>query len=130
MSAGFTVVPTSSANAAVASLEQTVSIPSVDGLLQKFVVHFDDIKFGRLTFKLTSPIELTLESVEGGWTCQEGELSLFGFGPTSVAAVLSVFEDFAVLWEEIAQAPDDALSADAIRLKGLLRSKVESFKVS
>lgn len=126
MSSGFTVVPTSSANAGIASLEQTVTFPRIDGFLQKFIVHFDDIKFGRFTFRLVSPIELTLEKVDGGWTCQEGRFSLFGFGPTDVAAVLSVFEDFAVLWEEIAQAPDNTLSDDAVRLKRLLLSQVHS----
>jgi hypothetical protein len=126
MSSGFTILPTSSASAAIASLEQTVPLPSVDGLLQKFIIRFDDIKFGRITFRLVSPIELTLEKVDGGWNCQEGRFSLFGFGLTDVAAVLSVFEDFAVLWKEIAQVPDDTLSEDAIRLKNLLRAQVQS----
>ena len=130
MSNATIIVPTSSASSAMASLEQTVALPRVDGHGQKFIVHFDDIKFGRLTFELTSPIELTLERVDGGWTCHETRLSLFGFGKTNVDAVLSVFEDFAVLWEEIAQAPDDALSDDAIRLKQLIHSQVKSLTVS
>jgi hypothetical protein len=126
-----TSVVVQSASTVSAPWEQIISPPRIfNGLLQKFVIHFDDIKFGRSTFVLASPIELTLEKVEGGWTCQADRFALFSFGPTGIAAVLSVFEDFAVLWQEIAEAPDDTLSEDAIRLKHLLQSEVKSITES
>lgn len=129
MSDATIVVPNSSV-AIVVSLEQTVAFPRIDGFLQKFVVHFDDVKFERNVFRLRSPLELTLAKVKGGWTCQESSLSLFGFGVTHVASVISVFEDFSVLWSEIAQAPDDTLSGDAVELKKLMLSLVQSVEES
>jgi len=129
MSDATIVVPNSSV-AIVVSLEQILAFPRVDGFLQKFVVHFDDVKFERNVFRLRSPLELTLENVKGGWTCQESSLPLFGFGVTDVAAVISVFEDFSVLWGEIVQAPDDSLSGDALELKKLMLSLVKSIEES
>jgi hypothetical protein len=45
-------------------------------------------------------------------------------------ALRSFTEDFGVLWEEIAQAPDTDLTDDAIRLKYALRNIVESVDVA
>lgn len=121
MSTATIIVPETTAWALTAA----VSLP-VTRLPQKFIVFFPDIKFERTIFRLTRPVELTLARVDGGWTCEEKLFSLFGFGETSMAAVCSVFEDFAVLWDEIASAPDESLSEDAQRTKLALLAFVKS----
>jgi len=105
---------------------QAVALIGCEKFPAKFVVHFSDIKFNSVTFTLRRPLELTLSQDNGGWTCEEATLSLFSFGATDVLAVCSLFEDFAVLWEEIAQASNDSLSEDAIQLKQRLLSLVQS----
>ena len=110
------IVPMTNVNALVSSPEQGAFLPTCR-LPQKFIVFFPDIKFERTIFRLTRPFELTLQASDGGWLCTEEMFSLSGFGGTSVAAVCSVFEDFAVLWDEIAQAPDEELSDEAQRTK-------------
>lgn len=47
-------------------------------------------------------------------------------GDTLGDAVNTFCEDFAVLWDEIAKAPDDSLAPDAQRLKGILRLLVRA----
>ncbi len=106
-------------------MEQSVAF-TLDRLPQQFIVKFPEIKFERTVFALDHPVELTLERVAGGWTCEEPEFSLFGFGETAAKAVCSVFEDFSVLWDEIAQAPDEDLSEDAQLTKYALLAFVKS----
>ena len=125
MSAATIIVPASNAYTVAATMEQSFT-PAVARLPHKFIVFFPDIKFGNTVYRLHHPIELMLETVDGGWICQEKTFSLSGFGETSITAVHSVFEDFAVLWEEIAQAPDEDLSEDAQRTKGALLRFVKS----
>lgn len=51
-------------------------------------------------------------------------------GKSQESALRSFAEDFAVLWEEIAQAPDAELTADAIRLKYEILNIVESVDIA
>lgn len=119
------MVPGSSAWTVVSSMEQSVALP-IDRLPQKFIVKFSEIRLQRTILQLHQPIELILEKVDGGWICEEPTFSLSAFGETSAKAVCSVFEDFVVLWDEIAQASDDSLSDDAQGVKCTLLSLVKS----
>jgi hypothetical protein len=125
MSAATIIVPASNAYVVASTMEQSFT-PAVQRLRQKFVIFFPDIKFEHTIYRLHRPIELILEAVDGGWLCQEKILSLSGFGKTSIAAVCSVFEDFAILWKEIAQAPDSELSEEAQVTKHELLDLVRS----
>jgi hypothetical protein len=125
MSTATIIVPTSNASALVSSMEQAFTLPSCR-LPQKFIVSFTDIKFEHTVLHLTRPLELILQQQDGGWLCTEEMFSLSGFGKSNVAAVMSVFEDFTVLWDEIAQARDEELSEDAQRTKLALLGFVKS----
>ena len=71
------------------------------------------------------PINLSLYGEDGSWTCEYKEFSSLSFGPTPTQAVQSFFEDFSVLWDEIAEAKDDALAPDARRIKQALLAAVK-----
>jgi hypothetical protein len=111
----------SSANVVESSVqfEQTFE-PVVSRSPRKLFIFFPDVKFEQFIFRLREPLELVLEVVEGGWVCQSRVLSLSGFGATSAEAIYSIFEDFAVLWDEIALAHDGDLSDDARHTKNTL----------
>ncbi len=125
MSSATIIVPASNAYVVASTMEQSLA-PTVARLPQKFIISFPDVKYDHFVYHLHRPIELILEEVDGGWLCQENTFSLSGFGKTDVAAVMSVFEDFAVLWDEIAQAPDEELSEDAQHTKLALLGFVKS----
>jgi hypothetical protein len=115
--------------AIASSAEQSFALPATlpaVGRSPQIAVYFPDIKFERTIFRLNRPVELTLDRVDGGWTCEEQVFSLFGFGKSSMEAICSVFEDFAVLWDEIANVPDESLSEDAQRTKLTLLAFVKS----
>lgn len=109
-----------------ASVEQSAIFSLSDCFPSKITVAFQEVKVGRRIFKLNRPLELLLELVAGGWSCEEPVLELFGFGKKSAESVCSVFQDFSVLWDEIAQAPDDILSEGAQRTKRDLLAFVKS----
>jgi hypothetical protein len=106
--------------------EQTVSFLAATRL-PKISVFFPDFQVDDTMFRLNRPLEVVLESAgKDEWVCQEKIFSLSGFGKTSVEAIYSVFEDIAVLWDEIAQAPDEELSENAQRTKRELLGFVKS----
>jgi len=120
----------SNAWALASAMEQGTAFPILGRLPQKFIVHFSDIKVAHAVFRLKTPLELTLEEVApNDWACEEPTLSLFARGRTSAKAVCSCFEDFAVLWDEIAQSPDEDLAEDAKSTKRALLSLVKSVEL-
>ena len=129
MSNATIAIPTSNVYAVAASMEQSATFSLSDCFPQKFSIAFKEVKFDRSIFQLHQPLELLFERVGDGWSCEEPILALFGFGKKGVRAVCSVFEVFSVLWDEIAQAPDDVLTEDAQRhAKRELLSLVKSVK--
>jgi hypothetical protein len=128
MSNATIAIPTSNVYAVAAAVEQATTFSLSDCFPQKFIVSFEEVKVDRRVFQLNRPLDLLLERADGGWSCEEPILALVGFAGESVDAVCSVFEDFSVLWDEIAQAPDDVLSEDAQRTKQELLSFVKSVK--
>jgi hypothetical protein len=121
MAAATVVFEASNASVSQSSVqfEQTFE-PSVSRSARDLFIFFPDVKFEHTTFRLREPLELVLRVVEGGWVCESRTLSLSGFGATSAEAICSVFEDFGVLWDEIALAQDDELTDDAQRTKKIL----------
>lgn len=85
---------------------------------------------GRSTFHLRSPIQIEVAEEDGLWHCESASLGIIAAGSSQEDALRSFSEDFGVLWEEIAQAPDTDLTDDAIRLKYVLRNVVESVDVA
>jgi hypothetical protein len=77
-------------------------------------------------FQLTSPIDL-----EAGWQSDRyviafEPLHLSVYGRDEEQAYSAFAEMFEMIWEEIADAPDDSLTADAQGLKRLLRQTVKN----
>jgi hypothetical protein len=126
MSNATIAISNSNVYAVAASMEQATTFSLSDCFPQKFIVSFNEIKVDRRIFQLYQPLDLLLERVDGGWACEEPIFALFGFGEEGVTAVCSVFEDFSVLWDEIAQASDDVLSEDAQHTKRELLRFVKS----
>jgi hypothetical protein len=88
------------------------------------------LRDGGNTFHLRAPIQVDVAEEDGMWHCESASFGIFAAGPSQDDALRSFTEDFAVLWEEIAQAPDAELTGDAIRLKYALRDIVESVDVA
>jgi hypothetical protein len=85
---------------------------------------------GRSIFHLRAPIHVAVAEEDGMWHCESALLGIIAAGSSQDDAVGSFNEDFGVLWEEIAQAPDTDLTDDAIRLKHVLQNIVESVDVA
>jgi|GEM_PF-1118036 len=97
--------------------------------LQKFIIKLPELQFDGTVFEFVPPLELTLYREDGAWTCEQRDFSIVAFGQTPEEAVHSFSEDLSVLWDEIAQAPDDALSKEAWMVKLCLLSAVKSVTV-
>jgi hypothetical protein len=81
-------------------------------------------------FHLRTPIQIEVAEEDGMWHCESASLGIVAAGSSQQDALRSFTEDFGVLWDEIAQAPDADLTDDAIRLKYALRNIVESVDVA
>jgi hypothetical protein len=117
---------TSNVYGVASSMEQSTVFSLSDCFPKKIIVSFKEVKFDRRVFELNRPLDLLLDRGDDGWTCEGPILALFGFGKKSAQAICSVFEDFSVLWDEIAQVSDDVLSEDAQRTKRELLALVKS----
>jgi len=54
---------------------------------------------------------------DGLFYCRYEPLSILSFGNTLEAAIRSFQEDFAMMWDSIAKAPDKSLSPEAKQVK-------------
>ena len=77
---------------------------------------------GTNVFHLRAPIQVDVAEEDGTWHYESTSLGIVAAGSSQEDALGSFTEDFGVLWEEIAQAPDTDLTDDAIRLKYALRN--------
>lgn len=85
---------------------------------------------GGRRFILRQPI-LALASVDGGChTIKYRPLGIYGYGDGYFKAVAEFCEEFAMIWEEYAQAEDTTLTRDAIRLAEAMRWLVKRIEVS
>jgi len=92
---------------------------------RRFQITLAAVKYGSETFELNSPIVLTLyPNPDGdGWVCEQLSFAILAFGDSMERAAHSFCEDFGMMWREIAEAPDEALTPDALEVKrNLLRA--------
>jgi hypothetical protein len=89
-----------------------------------FRVALDEVGFDRRTFQFREPIVLSLIQDEDVWSCEACGIISTGSDPTGAA--LSFCEDFSVVWDEIAQAPDESLSRDALKTKQCMLAVIKS----
>jgi hypothetical protein len=81
---------------------------------------------GRTTFRLRTPLRVTIAQEDGKWSCEAKELSVLSFGASRKSALESFSEDFLAMWEIIGKSPDDRLTSGALRVKERLHDLVES----
>lgn len=110
---------------AVAAAESSAYCgPAIESRRQRYLLPL--IAYRDTYFRLNQPIEISVYTEDGLWICESELISSSVHGDTLSDAVQTFCEDFAVLWDEIAKAPDDNLAPDAQRLKGILRLLVRA----
>lgn len=92
----------------------------------KFVISLGEIRFDGTVFKLNAALQVALYVEDGIWNCEHEGLSSLSFGATPEQAVYAFCEDFSVLWDEIAKAPNECLTSGAQRVKQVLLSTVKA----
>jgi hypothetical protein len=122
-----TVYVSNPADPVLFSIEQGFSFPVTFSLPKpsRLLVPLSGIVSGGRIFRLTVPIVVELCAEDGAWLCEYKPFSILSFGASPQQSVFSFFEDFAVLWDEIAEARDETLAGDALRVKQELRSAVK-----
>jgi hypothetical protein len=123
----------SNVNSACISAEQfeqglESSASTITQPLKSFLVELEDIVFAEKIFRLHTPMFVTVSAEDGVWYCENKDLSSLAFGATAEQAVYSFCEDFSVLWDEIAMAPDEMLTLDAQRVKNALLTAVKNIE--
>jgi hypothetical protein len=81
---------------------------------------------GGTTFRLRTPLRVTLAREGGAWSCEAQEISVLSFGASRESALESFSEDFLTMWEVIGRSPDERLTPGALRVKQRLHDLVES----
>ncbi len=89
-----------------------------------FRVALDKIPCEKRVFEFSLPIELQFTQDDESWSCEACGIESFGADPGEAAA--SFCEDFGVLWDEIAQQPDEVLTASALETKNCILKAVKS----
>lgn len=84
------------------------------------------IKFCGVVFRLNEPIDVSLCAEDGLWICEYGALGSIASGDTPERAVHAFCEDFTVLWDQIANTPNEALAPDAQAVKAHLGALVKA----
>jgi len=77
-------------------------------------------------FHLNEPVQVSLFCENALYYCESKPLSILSFGRTQREAVSAFNEDFAMMWDVIAQSPDDDLTLDAKAVKDKLQALVNS----
>jgi hypothetical protein len=91
---------------------------------QRYLVQL--IPYQDMIFRLKAPIEISLYPENGIWICESEAIHSSVHGDKMGDALNAFCEDFAILWDEIANAPDDSLAPDTQRFKATLRSLVRA----
>jgi len=98
---------------------------SLPGHLE-FRVELDKIHFHERIFEFHKPLEFKFTQNDDLWECEA--CGITSLGDSAQDAISSFCEDFSVLWNEIAQAPDDLLTNSAQRIKGNMLFVVKSIR--
>jgi hypothetical protein len=80
-------------------------------------VRFPEIRHRGVIFRLKESLVVPYFYDEGLFYCQYKPLSILSFGNTLEDAARSFQEDFAMMWDSIAKAPDKSLSPEAKQVK-------------
>jgi hypothetical protein len=102
------------------------SVSSEAESTQKFAIRLPEIRFDGNVYKLRSPLGVLLSVEDEAWKCEDDGHHIASFGNTRETALNSLCEDFAVLWQEIAQASNEEITPDAQRIKNFLISIVQA----
>src|SRR5215469_12221996 len=92
----------------------------------EFRVELEQIHFHERFFDFHKPLEFKFAQGGGMWECEACGITSLGNDPQE--AIFSFCEDFSVLWDEIAQAPDESLTKAAQRIKGNMLFAVKSIR--
>ncbi len=85
-----------------------------------------EIRYAGRRFRLKRRLWVRLDHENDVWYAENPAFGIIAYGDSIQEALNSFQEDFAVLWEEIAQAPNEELSAEARRVKESFREIVEA----
>jgi len=77
-----------------------------------------------LRFELCRPLLCSLTTAEGRLVLTCSTLDIVAWGDTLKEALEGLKNEFAFLWTEYAEAPDEGLTTDARKLKEALRQSV------
>jgi len=80
---------------------------------------------GRI-FHLIQPLIIAVSRFGGGWCYESKPFAILAFGASKHDALDSFTEDFLVLWDAIAQAPEESLTEDAIPVKHAFQQLVRA----
>ena len=95
--------------------------------LSKFQVSLgSELRSQDKLFEFHKPLEVILYQDDDVWVCEC--CAILSVGHTPSEAALSFCEDFAVLWDEVAQLPDSALTKKAQDMKSCILSIVKSVR--
>jgi hypothetical protein len=84
----------------------------------------DEVRSQGRLFRLKHPVRIEVRNLADGWCYESKTLAILAFGRSEQEARDSFNEDFAVLWDAIAQAPDESLTGDAIAVKDAFQQLV------
>jgi hypothetical protein len=94
--------------------------------LSKFQTSLSEIRFHNRVFEFHKPLDLLLYLDDGVWVCEC--CGILSVGCSIAEVVVSFCEDFSMLWDEIAQRPDDELTKQAQDTKRHMLFVVKSVK--
>jgi hypothetical protein len=80
-------------------------------------IRFPEIRHRNVIFRLKESLVVSYFHADGLFYCQYKPLSILSFSSTLEAAIRSFQEDFAMMWDSIAKAPDKSLSPEAKQVK-------------
>ena len=93
---------------------------------EKYAIDFlVEIHAGHRTFKFRSAVPCVIGFEDGIWTHDLQSLGLSGYGRSHEESCSALASDIAACWDDIAQAPDRSLTADAQALKQRLKLAVK-----
>jgi hypothetical protein len=116
-------------------VEQMLNLEQSSGVVARLVWEpgfqiLNHISFEHRRFNLREPIHVTVSLEDGLWEYQADALGIESFGWSKASAESSFFEDFAVVYDQIARESDDRLTPDAIALKHAFLDVVDSVIIS
>jgi hypothetical protein len=99
------------------------SIPPV--MVSEVAVHISEVRCGGRIFRLSESIILKRSAENGLIYIESRPLSILSYGSSVLEAVYSFCEDFATMWDVIAQDDDNTLTEDARQVKRYLTGLVK-----